>query len=274
MIQPDSISTLQDSILTLPADSLARIDSLAHVDSLALADSIRITDSIKALINIPTGYIGIPHPSLPHTENWVFGVLFCLFLIMTFSISFSSGLLSDAVKSFFQVKERSSIFSKSTINTVRFKFFIIAFSIGVLSFYSYLLTNTSNEFSLSNFLVIFLITGIFFLLKSFLFELIGYVFFDSSSLKLATESYFNVLSFLGILLFPVLVMRIYVSIQFIHIIDTIALILSVFAVILVIIKLIQIFLHKIVASFYIMLYLCTLEFLPLFILFRVYQLIV
>lgn len=240
-----------------------------------MADSIRIADSIKAIISLPTGYIGIPHPSLPQTEAWVFAILLCLFLLMTFSISRSAGLLNDTIKTFFQVKERSSIFSKATINDLRFRFFIIVFSIGVISFYLYLAINQNNkEFSFIKYGYFYLITALFLLLKSFLFDLIGYIFLDHASLKIAKESYFNILSFAGIVLFPVLLLRIYTASEFIPLVDTIALIVSTIAFILVIIKLFQIFLHKIVASFYIMLYLCTLEFLPLMALYQVYQLII
>lgn len=269
MIPPDTIQLVNDTSAFLPMDSLARIDSLVMVDT------IKIVDSIKAIIPLPTGYIGIPHPSLPQTEAWVFAILLCLFLLMTFSISRSAGLLNDTIKAFFQVKERSSIFSKATINDLRFRFFIIVFSIGVISFYIYLSINQQDiKFSFLTYGYFYLITAFFLLLKSFLFDLIGYIFFDKASLKIAKESYFNILSFAGIVLFPVLLLRIYIATDLIPVVDAIALVVNIIAFILVIIKLFQIFLHKIVASFYIMLYLCTLEFLPLFALYKVYQLII
>lgn len=251
------------------------MDSLVKMDSLALVDSLRIVDSIKSIIPIPTGFIGIPHPSLPQTEGWVFGVLLIFFLLMTYSISHSAGLLTDSLKTFFQVKLRSSIFSRATINDLRFRFFIIAFSIGVACFYLYLALNHNyTEFSFLKYGSIYLVTALFFLLKSFSFDLIGYVFLDSANLKMAKESYFNILSYAGIVLFPLLILRIYILSELIPIVDTISLIVSIIAFILVLIKLFQIFLHKIVASFYIMLYLCTLEFLPLVALYLVYQLII
>jgi hypothetical protein len=269
MILPDSTQLVNDTSAFSPMDSLARIDSLLMVDS------IRIADSIKAIIPLPTGYIGISHPSLPHTESWVFAILICLFLLMVYSFSHSAGLLIDTAKTFFQVKERSSIFSKSTINDLRFRFFIIVFSIGAISFYLYLTINQNGtQFTLLKFSYFYLATALFFLLKSLLLDLIGYVFLDHASLKIAKESYFNILSFVGIVLFPILLLRIYISPDLIQYVDTIALVVSIIAFILVVIKLFQIFLHKIVASFYIMLYLCTLEFLPLIALYQVYRLII
>ncbi len=193
---------------------------------------------------------------------------------MTFSISRSANLLIDSIKTFFQVKERSSIFSKATVNDFRFKILIIIFSIGVLSFYAYLVINYNEGFYITGYFLFYATTALFLIIKSLIFDLIGYVFLDNSSLKHAKESYFNIISFLGISLFPVLTLRIYVSAQFVNIINIIALILCILAIILAIIKLFQIFMHKVVASFYIMLYLCTLEILPLFILFQVYKLII
>ena len=268
MILPDTIQLVKDTSVVLPMDSLVKIDSLA------LVDSLRLVDSIKSIIPIPTGFIGIPHPSLPQTEGWVFGVLLFFFLLITYSISQYASLMTDSMKSFFQVKQRSSIFSKATINDLRFRFFIIVSSIGVVSFYLYLFLNQNYiEFSFLKFGSFFSITALFFLLKSFSFDLLGYIFLDYAKLKMAKESYFNILSYTGIVLFPLLILRIYILSELIQIIDIISLIVIVIAFVLIVIKLFQIFFHKIVVSFYIMLYLCTLEFLPLVALYLVYQFI-
>ena len=269
MIQPDSIKILNDSTRSFATDSLAKIDSLARVDSL------RAVDSIKSIVHIPTGFVGIPHPSLPQTEIWVFVTLFLLFILFVFSISRSSGFINDILKNFFQVKERSSIFSKATVNDTRFRLILVLFSIAVLSLYSYLiLYQTSNPFLLSKYALFLLITMLFFGFKSLSFELIGYVFLNPSSFKMAKESYFNIVSFLGIIMFPLLILQIYIPTIFIRIIIILSLITSISSFILIIIKLFQIFFHKTVAFFYILLYLCTLEILPLIALYQVYKLIV
>jgi len=176
MIQPDSIKILNDSTRSFATDSLAKIDSLARVDSL------RAVDSIKSIVHIPTGFVGIPHPSLPQTEIWVFVTLFLLFILFVFSISRSSGFINDILKNFFQVKERSSIFSKATVNDTRFRLILVLFSIAVLSLYSYLVFyHTPDEFLLTKFALFLLTTMLFFGFKSLTFELIGYVFLIPSS---------------------------------------------------------------------------------------------
>ena len=268
MIQPDTIKALNDTTNILS-------DSLARVDSLAKADSLHLADSIKALVHIPTGFLGIPHPSFPQTESWVFIVLVILFFFLVYSSMQSVGLISDTIKTFFQVKERSSIFSKATVNDSRFRFFIIVFAIGVLSFYAYLIFyKTFNPFSIKQYGLFLLATGLFFGLKSLIFDLIGYVFLNPSSAKMGKDAYFNIVSFWGAVLFPILCLQIYSPEKFIGITQFLSLIISIAAAILIIIKLFQIFFRKLLASFYILLYLCTLEFLPLIILLKVYSLIV
>ena len=262
MNQPDSLNFAKDSLS-------------AFADSTARADSVHLADSLRAVALIPRGFTGIPHPSLPQTEPWVFIAVILLFFLFVYSLSQSIGFISDTMKTFFQVKERSSIFSKATVNDSRFKFFLIVFSIGSLSFYAYLLLhNPSSSFSIKEFGLFLLATSLFFGIKSLIFDLIGYVFLNNTTIILAKGAYFNVVSFWGVCLFPILILQIYISENFIGITQIISLIVSICACFLIIIKLFQIFFQKILASFYILLYLCTLEILPLIILFKVYKQIV
>jgi hypothetical protein len=268
MIQPDTINSISKSANILP-------DSLAKLDSIATADSLHLADSLKAIIQIPRGFIGIPHPSIPQTENWVFVVLMLLFFLLIYSVSQSSGYISDTIKTFFQVKERSSIFSKATVNDSRFRFLFILFAIIVLSLYVYFfLHKIDRPFTMHEFWLILVVTSLYLILKLFLFNIIGYVFLNQNNLKVAKESYFNILSFLGITLYPLLFVQIYLLESLIGITKVMSLIACIIAAILVIIKLFQIFFQKLLASFYILLYLCTLEILPLIILFKVYEMII
>jgi len=278
MIQQDTIKLLNDSTRVLPHHHfVAKVDSTAILDSLARADSIHVADSIKAIVHvvIPRGFVGVPHPSLPGTESWVFLVLVLLFFLLVFSIARSGSLIPETVKNFFQVKERSSIFSKATVNDFQIRIFLIVFSIGVLSMYAYLQLHTSGyNFSILTYSYVLIATVIFVVLKSVLLDVIGYVFLDSANSKMAKEGYFNVFSFLGISLFPFLIIQIYIPYNFNGAIEIISLILCAIAYVLIITKLFQIFFHKIIASFYILLYLCTLEFLPLFALYQVCKFVI
>jgi hypothetical protein len=274
MIQQDTLQILSDSTKTLQADSLARIDSLARADSLARVDSLHVADSIKAVIRLTRGFIGTPHPSVPATESWVFIAILALFFLLVYAVSGSGSLIPETAKNFFQVKERSSIFSKATVNDFKIRLFIIFFSIGVISlFVFYQLHNPESPFRFLQFCIVLAITFLFFGLKVLIFDLLGYVFFDTSSLKMGKEAYFNIVSFLGVTLFPLLIIQIYIPYNLNNIIEITCLIVCILGFILIIFKLFQIFFHKIVASFYILLYLCTLEILPLIVIYKVYKLI-
>jgi len=267
MIQPDTINSISQNANILP-------DSLAKLDSIAAADSLHLADSLKAIIQIPRGFIGIPHPSIPQTENWVFVVLMLLFFLLIYSISQSVGYISETIKTFFQVKERSSIFSKATVNDSRFRFLFILFSIVVLSLYVFFYFHkTEQPFTMHEFWLILFATGVFLIVKLILFEIIGYVFLNQNNLKISIVSYFNIISFYGLVLYPLLFLQIYLHESLAGIINVISLIVSLIAAILITFKLFQIFFQKLLDSFYILLYLCTLEILPLIILIKVYKMI-
>ena len=251
-----------DSVL-LHNDSILNSDSLHRADSIFSADSILLNDTV--VTKIVRGFQGIAHPSLPTSESWVFGTVLFLFILMVVSYIRSSNWLYESVRTFLQVKERSSIFSKTTINDFQSRFFLIVFSIAVFSLYLYyLMHNPQHGFEFLKFLSFFGITALFFGLKYLLIDLVGYVFVDKSTLKVARESYFNILTYLGVTIYPILIFQLYFPQSLNSVSSHIALILCILASILLIIKLFQIFFHKILASFYIMLYLCTLEILPIF----------
>ena len=227
------IITKADSILS---------DSILKADSLARVDSLHVIDSLKAVVTLPRGFVGVTHPSLPQTEAWVFILLLLCFFLLVYSISQSIGFISDTVRNFFQVKERSSIFSKATVNDSRFRFFILIFAVSVMSFYAYLVLHKNNiDFLPKDYALILLISSLFLVLKSLLFDLIGYVFLNPVMFKMAKVSYFNTISFLGIALFPLLFLQIFIPEQYAPVIQSLSLILCIGACILVIIKLFQIF---------------------------------
>lgn len=274
-MQTDSITqAITDSLNALKADSVARMDSIVRADSLARIDSVRMADSLQLAAHRNSGFPGIAHPSTVHNEIWVVVLMLLFFLLLVFSIARSGSLIPETIKNFFQLKERSSIFSKATVNDAKIRFSIRVFSIGVISLFCYTYFNGENaSVSLLRFGYFAVATYGFFWLKNVLFDLLGYVFLDVASIRLAKESYFNILSLIGICFFPLLLIQFYNPYNITPIIHTTALILCIVGYLLIVFRLFQIFLHKILASFYILLYLCTLEFLPLVGLFFVYYLI-
>jgi hypothetical protein len=226
-------------------------------------------------MHVSSGFVGEPHPSYPASEDWVFGSILFLFLLFAISFIRSSHWLFETSRSFFKIKQRSSIFIKTTLNDFQSRIFLVTFSLGVLSLFLYaVIFDSQQEFSFLVYLMLLGLSVVFFVLKYFLAEIIGYVFTDKKSMRLASESYLNLLSYLGIIQFPLLLFFIYSNEN----VKIICLYLSLFflavAAIILTIKLFQIFFDKIVVSFYILLYLCALEIAPFVFLIWLFRMIV
>ena len=308
MIQQDSIiHSIGDTLKTVATPNLPPIKHhvVLNVDSSAVTDTIKAVfqkpanvfeipnillpkpdtstfDVLHMLANFkPTtrftsgGFDGIFHPLLPQNANWVFCVLAVLLLLLIMSFSNASVFIAEDLKSYFQSSERPNLYKKTTLNDFRSQFLLIIFSIGVISLLAHLhLYKNSTNFELIDYGTLLGATVLFFIGKYIVLQVIGFVFVDPKVLSLAKFSYFNIISLLGIFLFPVLLLRIYAPINLHYSVDVMSIIICAMAYLLITIKLFQLFLHKIVAFFYILLYLCTLEFLPLFLLLKAYQLII
>jgi hypothetical protein len=232
-----------------------------------LVDTVEHTATIR--------YEGIAIPSNANTENWVFGVVFILFIILVIGVNRSFNWIVEAFRNITKVRSRSSIFSKTTMEEYQSRFLLTFFATGVISLYLYLSLNVGKELTLTVYLL-FLLAGLVFLfIKTQLMNFLAYVFLDSELLKTSKENYFNILYLLGFLIFPFLIIKIYFNtfIDF-KIIDYSVIIISLSAFVFMITKYFRIFLHKILDFFHIMLYLCTLEILPLVGMFQAYKLII
>lgn len=207
---------------------------------------------------------GESFPSLPHTEGWVFGVVFVLFVFMIFSVNRSYSWIVDAIKNITKVRNRSSIFSKTTVDEYQSRFLLTIFAVGVISLYVYLQFFPAFPLKFTTY-IIFFTSGLFFIfLKEVIAKFIAYTFIDYELYKIASENYYNTLSFLGFILYPLLVLKIYFYDGMnVKLFDVLVIIFSLSALFFICVKFFQIFYRKILDFFHIMLYLCTLEILPL-----------
>lgn len=269
---------IQDSIIHA-ADTIGKLkpDSLALLDSLSKADSIAKIDSAKIIVAVPpSGLEGILLPSLPNTESWTFIVLIILFVMAVFGIIQSGSLFYERIRIFFGKQDRADSYSNSGIsNSVAYQLFLCIFSIGVISLFVFesFFMYTGN-FKFIVFIKVLGITSCFFFLKYLLTELLGLVFFDNKAIRQYKDIYFNLVSFISLCLFPVLILYTYESITWRPALEVISISIIVIFSILLIIKLIQNYYTKSLAGFYIFLYLCTLEILPVLLLIRAYQLVI
>lgn len=257
---------MQDSILH-KADSLNQ-----GLDSLQFnlpADTLAVADSLKMIISPPLGMEGIIHPWSPGNETWVFIVIGVLFFFLVTGIIQSAGTFIQKFQSFFSKKDSVNLIVNPTTNIAQFQLFITLFTICVFAL-------TAHEFTYQaqypfRFVDFSLFCGLFlgfYALKHILFEMVGNTFFDHKITKSYKSMYFSLFNIVAILLFPILILFTYQPVSWHQpLIITALSVLGLFYIVLII-KLFQIFYTKPLALFYIFLYLCTLEILPILILIR------
>ena len=254
----------------------SKSDSLLVKDSLHRIDSLKKVNLSKTLVVKPvSGREGKSVPSFSGNENWAFiAIIFFLFLLLL-SIQKSSGAFFGSIKTLFKRKESKMSRTASMVNLFEYKVYSTLFILGVISMFVQEYFFISSEgFRFITFLKILGVTTAFYAVKIILIEFIGNVFFNKRLINTFKESYFSLVCLSTCLLFPLLILRTYCECGWDIPYNYIALFLLLFFHILLFIKVFQIFFTKLLDTFYIFLYLCTLEILPLFILFRVYNLVI
>ena len=240
-------------------------------------DTISNPDTIIQSV-IPVSKVrfeGVPIPQLPNNESWVFVIVLVLFILFIFSLNRSYSWIVDSLNNITKVKTRSSIFSKTTAEEYQSRFLLTIFSIGVLSLFVYLNFFPLITLNLKVYSLLFICSLIFLFFKQILSKIIAFTFIDKQLYKISSEYFHITLSFLGILLYPLLILKIYhyhgIDEQ---VFDILAIIFTLSAFIFLTIKFFQIFYRKILDFFHILLYLCTLEILPLIGMYQVYKWII
>ncbi len=221
------------------------------------------------LISLPIKKIGISISNQP----WIFLTLLFLFVLFSVIIKTQGQYFFSNLKRIFENKNNISDFSTSDKKhrihiSLLFKFF----SLSVFSLYAYVLFfDNIQKLSINVFLTLYTITIIFYTLKVIIFKTLGYIFSAPTVATYFTKTYFQLLRILNFILYPILVLYIYVPIFT----QTNFIIVSILSFCLffitLTIKLYQLFFVKRIALFYIFLYLCAVEIMPLFILFRTYS---
>lgn len=267
----DSIYSLRDSA-QLAMDSVMHRDSVLRADSLARVDSIATARADSIMRHAMSGFQGELPVGVPSDQNWVFVVLLGVFGLLVLSVIRSITPPQNIFTSFFTAKERSSIFSKTSIDNFEQKLYFFLFSVIVTSLYGYLSfyqSGTKFELLVYFYFVVAFIGFLF--VKYLLAKLLEYVFVDKVLMKMVFDSYLNVMTFMAAIFYPLIFLKLYTTLFSSKFYEITGQIIIGFALLLLMVKLIQFFLHKIVDSLYIMLYLCTLEILPVLFLIQVFR---
>lgn len=251
------------------SDSIRRNDSLAKIKLSQEKIPVKTTQTV-----VPSGYEGKLLPSSPHTEPWVFILLVILLVFFVNGIHKSRGLFVKSITSFF--KRKDNLFSdfSASINLFEYKASFTIFFLGVYTLFVYaLLFDPSKVFDLFTFLKLLAISVAFSIIKVLLIDFVGNVFFNIKQIKIFKESYLNLTFAFSVVFFIMTVLFVYQPLEWNIRYGIISVVLFALFYILLVIKVFLNFYTKILDIFYIFLYLCTLEILPLVILFRTYNLI-
>ncbi|MFW9597719.1 MAG: DUF4271 domain-containing protein [Paludibacter sp.] len=269
----DSIPQLSDSArLALDSiqmrDSIIR-DSLARIDSIHRADSIAYVDSVYR--HAMSGFQGSISQQVPASQWWVFVLMLLLFGLLVFSVVRTMVSPADVIKGLFDSKKRSVSFNKNSIDSFEQKVYFFIFSSVTVSLTAYVLNyNVTNEFGFREFFFYFMVFNIFAVIKYFISKVLEYVFFGKAVLKKIWEDYLNIFTLLSFLLYLYILLLLFSPFSFDGISIYVVSALVVLAELVFVVVLIRNFLHKIVVSLYLMLYLCTLEILPVLLLIQVF----
>lgn len=217
------------------------------------------------------GVLGDPVPYTLRSDDTITGLLLGSFILALISLSGSLGFIMRQMKNFFYMPRSAAALTETT-GEVRFQFFLVLQTALLLSIVYYLYR---SEYYASNYVVdsqlaviglFFGIITVYFLLKAIVYNLAGWVFFDSGKNEQWNKTILFLTAIEGVALFPVVVLQVYfrteMSTTLIY-----SLIVAFIVKILTFYKCYSIFFKRMGVFLQIFLYFCALEIVPLIVLF-------
>lgn len=274
-IKPTSVATAQPAI---QSSTVQR--TVAQPTDTVTADTLLISDSTTAMTNIiaveATGKIGNQLPTATSNSTWIFTNFIFLLLLLSIALKLEKNKLLTSIKSLFVRNTEASDSFKIAELIKPEKYFIISlFTIGVWSLGLEILFNPFFAKTISVLSILYRggILVVFFIVKHILFEIVGRTFLGKNATKLFKTYYFNLLFYLSVLLLPILIAYVYIPET--RVVSIVGILIGVVAVTYTVLlfKILQTFYSKLLDLFYIFLYFCTLEILPLIILIEANKLI-
>lgn len=268
-------------------DSLPSSDSAQALPSKALKlvmqpdpTMCREVDAPTSAIELSTSYIGrlhytegispTPRPQLPGYNSWIMTILILIFLFLTISLRQNSTFLKTFAQNLFSVRRRANVFDqRSTTSEARILLSLIillCFSEGVLI----LTAAHATGLPIANLTGLAIFSGIallFYILQVAAYSTIGYVFTSSVRAILWMKGFNASQALLGIsLAAPAIISLFYPEAA--NILLSISAAFYIIARIIFIFKGFRIFYNNSLALIYFILYLCSLEIIPLIIIYK------
>ncbi len=214
-------------------------------------------------------------PDFFHREDWVAALLFLLFIFMVISHNNSRNILVLGITDLTKHPQKKDITMRITFGESLSRIILLLTSNSVISLVIYTSLTLKSSIEFNEYLTTWIITLGFIMLKYLSMRLVGYIFLGPEITRIGISTYYSILIVTGLLFYPLVVLKIYLANgEYASTFDTIILIISILTITTTTIKIFQIFYHKILDIFYILLYLCTLEILPIAVMFLVYNLFI
>lgn len=220
-----------------------------------------------------TGVAGDPVPYQFRNDSLVTIVLMVSFFLIAWVISRSRYYLNEQIKEFFHHRQRENLFSQRTQNELRGQIFLVfqtCFMLGIL-FFDYTQEYQQQVFNqVSPYKILGLSVGIctlYYLIKVGGYTFINNIFFDRRQCQQWTESYMLCTLGTGLALLPLGLLVVYFDLDLPNTAICLICILVVDKMLLIY-KCYSIFFSYRLGWVHLFLYFCTLEIIPILILFR------
>lgn len=210
---------------------------------------------------------------LPGYDSGIACLLICTFLLLAFNLRNYTTMLKSLPRDLFSVRRRDNLFEEHTLNETRLlgsMILILCLNESILIFS--MVTSLGIAPAMTHFMTLLLFAGVaagYYLFQLAAYSTVGAVFADKVTSRLWLKGFNASQALLGLLLVvPALTVVFNPSATGVMVI--LAAILYLLARFIFIYKGFRLFYHKIGSIVYFILYLCTLEVVPLFILTRYY----
>jgi len=256
-----------DTTFFLTSQKVAPIDTLwgKHGENIYLR-----TQSLRSVVVCYSGFEGKSvHPGF-FSYNVSSGIFLLVALLYAFLFPRATKILKDGLHVIFMKREGRNFLFEDEFKAVEVRSRILLIFLGSLGLtmflYPYVERMILNEDTLISLIIlssVFLGVIVFLGIKWLLFRLLEYVFFFSDKQALQFRSaYFSIIFGLGLCFLPLMIAQSFVSARLSTSFDLITLILCGVSAFFILYKIIQLFWNWGDSIFYIFLYLCTLEILP------------
>lgn len=219
---------------------------------------------------------GIESEALPfilRSCDWVTGIILGCFLLTAYVFGVSKYILIRQVRDFFHTRRRNNLFDQETAGELHCRLLLIfqtCLLVSVLLLHHYGEEGCPPDFArlvpwrLGGYTLLLLFYALF---KWGMYRFINWIFFDKIQSNLWIDSYYFIASVCGILLFPLVLLAVYFDLAPFYT-DLCGLILFILVNLLLLYKGFCIFFNKIHGVFFLFVYFCTLEMIPLLLLWK------